>query len=105
MPVIPDFTSRDWQASRSSGQLATSILEGKGTLMVPWNTRLTPEQARSLVLYVRNIGGADLLAAETQEAPSAGPSLAEFDNKLSTLRQQFDAIERQLQTLPTTPTR
>jgi mono/diheme cytochrome c family protein len=105
MPPIPDFTSRDWQSSRTSSQLATSILEGKGTLMIPWNTRLTPEQARDLVLYVRNFGGPEVLAAETErEAPSA-PSLVEFDNKIRTLRQQFDELERQLQALPPAPTR
>jgi mono/diheme cytochrome c family protein len=106
MPPIPDFTSRDWQSSRSSSQLASSILEGRGTLMPPWNTKLTPDQARSLVLYVRNFGGPEILAAETEgAAPSSGPALAEFDNKLRSLRQQFDEVEKQLQTLPQAPAR
>jgi mono/diheme cytochrome c family protein len=105
MPPIPDFTSRDWQASRTSSQLRTSILEGKGTLMIPWNTRLTADQARELVLYVRNIGGPDLLAAEFQAEAPAVQSLAEFDNKMRSLRQQFDEVEKQLQTLPQAPAR
>ena len=99
MPVIPDFTSRDFHTSRSSSQLVTSILEGKGTLMIPWNTKLTPDQARDLVLYVRNFGPADLVEAETAPGQAA-PSLVEFDNKLRSLRQQFDEVEKQLQTLP-----
>lgn len=103
MPPIPDFTSRDWHASRSSSQLASSILEGKGILMPPWNARITPEQARNLVLYVRHFGGPDILAKETEgEATASGPSLAEFDNQMRSLRQQFDEIEKQLQALPTT---
>jgi mono/diheme cytochrome c family protein len=102
MPPIPDFTSRDWHSTRTSSQLASSILEGKGTLMPPWNTKITPEQARNLVLYVRNFGGADFLAKEFEgETAASGPSLAEFDNKLQSLRQQFDNVEKQLQALPT----
>jgi mono/diheme cytochrome c family protein len=100
MPPIPDFTSRDWHASRSSRQLASSILEGKGTLMPTWNGKLTPEQARDLVLYVRNFGGPAVLAAENDaDAPSA-LSLVEFDNRIRSLRQQYDEIGKQLQALP-----
>jgi hypothetical protein len=99
MPPIPDFTSRDWQTSRSSTQLASSILEGKGTFMPTWNAKLTPQQARDLVLYVRSFGGPATLAAETEgDAPSA-LSLVEFDNRVRSLRQQFEEIGKQLQTL------
>jgi mono/diheme cytochrome c family protein len=100
MPPIPDFTSRDWQTSRSSSRLASSILEGKGTLMPPWNGKLTPEQARDLVLYVRSFGGPAILAADTEGEAPAALSLVEFDNRIRSLRQQFDEIEKQLQTLP-----
>jgi mono/diheme cytochrome c family protein len=100
MPPIPDFTSRDWHASRSSTQLASSILEGKGTFMPTWNGKLTPDQARDLVLYVRSFGGPGMLAAETGGEAPAALSLVEFDNRIRSLRQQFDEIERQLQTLP-----
>jgi mono/diheme cytochrome c family protein len=100
MPPIPDFTSRDWQTSRRSSQLASSILEGKGTLMPTWNGKLTPEQARDLVLFVRNFGGPAMLAAETEGEAPAALSLVEFDNRIRSLRQQFDAIEKQLQALP-----
>jgi mono/diheme cytochrome c family protein len=98
MPTLPDFTTRDFQASHSSTQLLTSILEGKGQFMVPWNTKLTQDQARDLVLYVRNFGPPDLVAAETQ--PAATPSTVEFDRQLLTLRQKFDELEKQLQALP-----
>ena len=69
--------------------------------MIPWNTRLTPDQARDLVLYVRNFGPRDLVEAETAAGQqAAAPSLAEFDNKMKSLRQQFDDLEKQLQSLP-----
>ena len=105
MPPIPDFTSRDWQTSRSSSQLASSVLEGKGTLMPPWNGKLTPEQARALVLYVRSFGGPAVLAAETEGEAPAVLSLIEFDNRIRSLREQFDEIEKQLQTLPSPASR
>jgi hypothetical protein len=103
MPTIPDFTARDWQTSRSTSQLSTSILEGKGTLMPPWNTKVTADQARDLALYVRNFGPRDLLVAQP-EAGSA-PSTVEFDNKIRSLRQQFDDLDKQLQALSLTPAR
>ncbi len=99
MPTLPDFTSRDFQAGHSSTQLLTSILEGKGQFMVPWNTKLTQDQARDLVLFVRNFGPADLVAAEAQPV-AATASTAEFDRQMLTLRQRFDDLEKQLQALP-----
>jgi cytochrome c oxidase cbb3-type subunit 3 len=100
MPAIPDFTSHDWQTTRSNSQLSTSILEGKGTLMPPWNTKVTADQARSLAMYVRSIGAPELLAAETESRPS--PSTAEFEKHMQSLKQRFDDLERQLQALSTT---
>jgi hypothetical protein len=42
-----------------------------------------------------------MIAAETEgEAPPAALSLVEFDNRIRSLRQQFEEIEKQLQTLP-----
>jgi mono/diheme cytochrome c family protein len=103
MPAIPDFTSRDWQTTRSNSQLATSILEGKGTLMPPWNSKVTADQARDLVLYVRSFGPPDLLAGEPETGPA--PSTVEFDKRIRSLKQQFDEIERQLQALSFRPAR
>jgi mono/diheme cytochrome c family protein len=105
MPPIPDFTSSDWQSSRSSSRLALSILEGRGTLMPPWNGKLTPEQARYLVLYVRSFGGPAMLATETEGGAPAALSLAEFDKRIRSLRQQFYEIQKQLQALPDTASR
>jgi mono/diheme cytochrome c family protein len=99
MPPIPDFTSRGWQTSRSSSQLASSILEGKGTLMPPWNGKLTREQARDLVLYVRSFGGPAMLAAETEGEAPAALARVDFHKRIRSLRQQFDELEKQSQTL------
>jgi len=92
MAALPDFTSRAFQSSRDSAQLSISILDGKGTLMPPWRSKLTPDQARDLVSYVRNFGPADLLANE------AAPS--EFGNRYRSLKKQWDDLERQLSSIP-----
>jgi mono/diheme cytochrome c family protein len=102
MPALPDFSTRDWQTSRTNSQLTTSILEGKGTGMPPWNAKVGAELASDLVLYLRNFGPPDLLAAEP-EASATASSMVEFEGKMRSLRQQFDDIEKQLQALSTAP--
>jgi mono/diheme cytochrome c family protein len=96
-PALPDFTSHDWHTTRSNSQLATSIMEGKGT-MPPWNTQMTADRARDLALFVRSFGAPELMA----ETPAAStPSTAEFAREIQSLRQKFDDIEKQLQALAT----
>jgi len=101
MPLLPNFTSHDWHATKSNSQLATTIMEGKG-LMPAWNTQVTADRARDLALYVRSFGAPELIA---EAAPASAPSTAEFDSKMQALRQKFDDIEKQLQALATAPTR
>jgi len=96
-PLLPDFTSHDWHTTRSNGQLATTIMEGKA-LMPAWNTQMTADRARDLALYVRSFGAPELIA---QAAPASAPSTAEFDKEMLSLRQKFDDIEKQLQALAT----
>jgi mono/diheme cytochrome c family protein len=91
MPLIPDFTTREWQTVKDSTQLSISILEGKGALMPPWRGKVTNDQARDLVAYVRNFGPADLLTAE------APPS--EYGNRFRELSKQWDDLDRQLRAL------
>jgi mono/diheme cytochrome c family protein/uncharacterized membrane protein len=52
-PDIPDFTDPAWQARRSDAQLLAGILDGKGEEMPPWRGKISEEQARGLVAYVR----------------------------------------------------
>jgi cytochrome c oxidase cbb3-type subunit 3 len=53
MPAIPDFTNRAWQERRGDAQLAVSILAGRGTFMPANRDRMSEEQVRDLVTYVR----------------------------------------------------
>jgi mono/diheme cytochrome c family protein len=50
---IPDFTDSSWQGRRSEAQLLASILDGKGPDMPPWRGKISEDQARGLVVYVR----------------------------------------------------
>jgi mono/diheme cytochrome c family protein len=91
LPPIPDFTSGSWQGEHSDPQLLISILDGKGTLMPANRGRVSEEQARDLVAYVRAFGPPDVRAAQL------GPS--EFQKRFDALQQQWEALEKQLRTL------
>jgi mono/diheme cytochrome c family protein len=84
MPVIPDFTTREWQMGRDNPQLTVSILEGKGALMPPWRGRLTPELAQDLVAYVRNLGPPGLVAMTSPRS--------QFKTRFKQLQKQWEDI-------------
>lgn len=49
----PDFTSAEWQASRSDAQLAAGIKNGRGKLMPAWGKQLSDGQINGLVGHIR----------------------------------------------------
>lgn len=49
------FTDAAWQKSRSDAQLTTSITNGKGEAMAAWKSKLTAEEIKALVAYVRSL--------------------------------------------------
>ena len=53
IPDVPDFTNARWQAIHSDGQLARSILEGRGAVMPPFRGTLTLEEAWAVGRYLR----------------------------------------------------
>jgi hypothetical protein len=91
MPLIPDFTSREWQTNHESPQLAVSILDGKSALMPPWRGKVDPALAQDLVAFVRTFGPADLVLANR--------STSEFGVRLRQLRQQMQELDRQARAL------
>jgi mono/diheme cytochrome c family protein/uncharacterized membrane protein len=52
-PELPNFADPAWQARQRDAQLLASILDGKGKRMPSWWAKLSEEQARGLVAYVR----------------------------------------------------
>jgi mono/diheme cytochrome c family protein/uncharacterized membrane protein len=71
MPDLPDLTDRSWQKRRSEAQLLGSILDGKGKDMPPWREKISEEEARDLVSYVRTFApGKDKTGQKQQKAIS-----------------------------------
>jgi mono/diheme cytochrome c family protein len=100
MPTIPDFTSRPWQESVTNAQLAVSILDGKGVLMVPFRGRVSAEQAPDLVAYIRAFGP---VAAKPAPGPSPGAPATDAEKQLKELQQQWEALQKQLKEKPPAP--
>jgi quinol-cytochrome oxidoreductase complex cytochrome b subunit/mono/diheme cytochrome c family protein len=89
MPDMPEFTSSAWQGQRIDAQLLASILDGKGTLMPANRGRITEDQARDLVAYVRAFG------PPAPVPPSA--SEGDFVERFRQLQQQWEALHKQLE--------
>jgi mono/diheme cytochrome c family protein len=91
MPLIPDFTTREWQLGRDNPQLTVSLLDGKGVFMPPWRGRIAPELAQDLVAFVRTLGPAGLLASTTPTS--------EFGTRFKQLSKQWDELNVQIRSL------
>jgi mono/diheme cytochrome c family protein len=50
---VKDFTDGQWQKTRSDAQFAASINNGKGDVMPAWKAKLSPEEVKVLVGFVR----------------------------------------------------
>jgi mono/diheme cytochrome c family protein len=55
IPDVPDFASRHWQSYRTDGQLARSILEGRGAVMPPFRGTLSLEECWAMARYLRTL--------------------------------------------------
>jgi quinol-cytochrome oxidoreductase complex cytochrome b subunit/cytochrome c len=53
MPNIPDFTDAKWHMSRTSAELAHTILDGKSPFMLPMKSKLAAADVNVLVAYLR----------------------------------------------------
>jgi mono/diheme cytochrome c family protein len=93
LPPIPDFTNPAFHQEHSDSQLLVSILDGKGTLMPANRGRVTEDQARSLVVFVRTFGPFNQQFA----VQAGGTANADFDKKFLQLQQQWSELEKELQ--------
>jgi hypothetical protein len=76
IPDVPNFTNAHWQASRTDGQLARAILEGRGSVMPPWRGTLSLEEAWALARYVRTfVPGTEVSRPDfsAPETPGSAP--------------------------------
>jgi mono/diheme cytochrome c family protein len=86
LPPIPNFKDPAWQKQKTEAEMRVSILEGKGTLMPANSGRITREQARDLVAFIRAFG-----------PPIVGPPPdTDFERAFIQLQKQFEALEREL---------
>jgi hypothetical protein len=79
IPDVPNFTNSRWQASRTDGQLARAILEGRGSVMPPWRGTLSLEEAWAMARYVRSlVPGTEVSRPDftTPEKPAPAPAPA-----------------------------
>jgi mono/diheme cytochrome c family protein len=95
MKDIPDFTNAEWQKGKKDAQLLVSILEGKGTLMPANNSRITRDQARDLVAFVRSFGPVRPVDKMTTDS--------DFEKAFRRLQQQYEQLEQALKKLDKKP--
>jgi cytochrome c553 len=79
---IPDFTTAEWQASRSDEALGQTIMDGRG-MMPPFGKQLNPQGVAALVRHIRRFapsaeaapqGTAERAPAQPSAPPPAEPS-------------------------------
>jgi mono/diheme cytochrome c family protein len=96
-PEIPNFKDAKWQKTKKDAELLISILEGKGAHMPAHGDRITRNEAKDLVAFVRSFGPAPPLTAR---APAQD---TDFWRQWREMRRQYDELERQLQGLKAQP--
>ena len=73
IPGVPDFTNPGWMASRSDGQLARAILEGRGAVMPPFRGAMSLEESWAMARYLRTfVPGTEVSRPDT--APPSKPA-------------------------------
>jgi cbb3-type cytochrome c oxidase subunit III len=74
IPDVPNFTNARWQASRTDGQIARTILQGRGAVMPPFRGALAFEEAWALARYVRTFApGAEVSRPDFSAPEKPGP--------------------------------
>jgi Cytochrome C oxidase, cbb3-type, subunit III len=76
IPDVPSFANPRWQSSRSDGDLARAILEGRGAVMPPWRGTLSLEEAWAIARYVRTfVPGTEMSRPDYGTPTPPGPSV------------------------------
>jgi mono/diheme cytochrome c family protein len=95
LPSIPDFTVHPWHESRTDPQLLISVLDGKGTGMPPFRDKVSGEQGRQLVAFIRSLDPSPTRATRTDAD--------DFDAKFQQLLGEFEDLRRQYEALRVEP--
>jgi cytochrome c553 len=90
MKEIPDFTNAAWQARRDGAQLLSSLLNGKRRGMPQFRSKLTDDEARRLISFIRSFAPQTARAAEPK--PS---SESEFRRRFRVLQDEMRQLDEQ----------
>jgi mono/diheme cytochrome c family protein/uncharacterized membrane protein len=101
LPKIPDFTRPEWHKQRSDAQLTTSILEGKETDMPAFDGKLSEQEIRDLLAYVRTFGERAQVPKPTSD--DSERQFRQLQEKSRRLRQQFEEAQKQPRERPEAP--
>jgi mono/diheme cytochrome c family protein/uncharacterized membrane protein len=96
LPTRPDFTHGAWQEARTDAQLLASILDGKGSKMPPWREKISEEQARGLVAYLRAFAPISKGSAQEEQKE---PTWGSLEERRRRLQGELDELERQFREL------
>jgi mono/diheme cytochrome c family protein len=96
MKDIPDFTQRAWHDRKSNTQLVVSILEGKGTVMPAFRSKLDEARAKELVALIR------AFAPSTAAKLTERDATQDFEKQLQQLQEELQELKRQFKALNTT---
>jgi cytochrome c oxidase cbb3-type subunit 3 len=55
----PNLTDNEWLYGSTRDDISDQIWNGHGGVMPTWSGRLTPEEIKSLTIYVHNLGGGE----------------------------------------------
>jgi mono/diheme cytochrome c family protein len=91
MPNLPDFASATWQAERTNSQITASILNGRREIMPAFDGRLSADQARDLVAFIRSFGPGPVQPIDPEED--------DYEVRFRQLQQEFDDLKKQLRDL------
>jgi mono/diheme cytochrome c family protein len=84
--TAPDFTLSNWHSERGLARLKTSILEGRGTRMPPFQGKLGETQVESLVSLLRSFS--------PPAATEPSKNLDEFDRRFEQLMKEMERLKR-----------
>jgi hypothetical protein len=85
--TIPNFRDQKWQASRSDAQLMAVVFDGKGTVMPAFRGRVSHNDARDLIGFIRATFGSNL------HTPESSPT--DFEKRYRELEKEFDDLKRE----------
>jgi mono/diheme cytochrome c family protein len=97
LPDIPNFTKAVWQSQLTDAQLMASILDGRRQGMPPVRGKISEEQVRGLVAYVRSLAPT---TAKSSPRQLEDRGLASFNERYGRLKQQRDDLRRQYHEVP-----